>query len=860
MALELFKPFVMKSLVERGIANNIKSAKKMVDRARTEVWDALEEIIKEHPVMLNRAPTLHRLGIQAFEPVLVEGRAIKLHPLVCTAFNADFDGDQMAVHVPLSAEAQAEARFLILSANNLLRPQDGKPVTVPTQDMILGCYWLTMNRECEDIADDEQIKRFVDVNEVQLAYENHDISMHEPIYIRREGEYKGQTVRRMVKTTYGRMIFNERIPQDLGYVDREDEEHCLDFEISMVVGKSQLSKLIAKCIKVHGLAVSAEVLDAIKQMGYHYSTLGAITISVADMVIPPMKKEMIENTEKKIIRIEQQYRRGYISADERTRLTLAEWEQTTEEISDALFEGLKADNPINIMADSGARGSRAQIRQLAGMRGLVRNTAGKIIEIPIKANYREGLTVLEYFTASRGARKGLADTALRTADSGYLTRRLVDVSQDVIVREEDCGTTDGVEVSEIVDDGKVIEAFKDRLIGRYLAEDLVDEAIGEVLISHDKLMTETEANLIIGRGITKIKIRSVLACACKHGVCAKCYGSNLATGTPMNLGEAVGIIAAQSIGEPGTQLTMRTFHSGGVASKDAADITMGLPRVEEMFEARKPKRAAVLAEIGGTVHVELSKKSSVKNVTIQSDDGDVRVYPLPISAGILVEDGQVIEKGDMLTKGVLHPQDVLRIRGVAAVEEYLTKEVQKVYRQASMDINDRHIEIIIRQMMRKVRVDDPGDTDLLLGSFVDRFELAEANAKVRDRIANGEECLREATYSPTLLGITRASLATDSFLSAASFQETTRVLTDAAIKGKVDPLIGLKENVIIGKLIPAGTGMEDYKAEDTDENLTAAQYAFRRGTVNSDLDADLLDEPEEEADEFDDETESEDEE
>ena len=851
MALELFKPFVMKSLVERGIANNIKSAKKMVDRARTEVWDSLEEIIKEHPVMLNRAPTLHRLGIQAFEPVLVEGRAIKLHPLVCTAFNADFDGDQMAVHVPLSAEAQAEARFLILSANNLLRPQDGKPVTVPTQDMILGCYWLTMTRESEDIADDEKIKRFVDEDEVRLAYESKDITLHEPVYVRREGEFEGRRIERMVKTTYGRMVFNERIPQDLGYVDRSVEENALDFEISMAVGKSQLSKLIAKCIKKHGLAVSAEVLDAIKQMGYHYSTLGAITISVADMIIPPEKKIMIADTENKIMRIDQQYRRGYISAEERIRLTLAEWEQTTEDISAALFRGLKADNPISIMADSGARGSRAQIRQLAGMRGLVRNTAGKIIEIPIKANYREGLTVLEYFTASRGARKGLADTALRTADSGYLTRRLVDVSQDVIIREEDCGTTDGVEVYEITDKGQVIEKFEDRLIGRYLAADLVDEATGEVLISKDKLMTDADAALIKSRGIERIKIRSVLACACKHGVCAKCYGSNLATGTPMNLGEAVGIIAAQSIGEPGTQLTMRTFHSGGVASKDAADITQGLPRVEEMFEARKPKRAAVLAEISGTASVELSKKASVKNVTIRNDDGEVREYALPISAGILVEDGQTVQKGDMLTQGVLHPQDVLRVRGVEAVEGYLIQEVQKVYRQSAMDINDRHIEIIIRQMMRKVRVDDPGDTNLLLGSFVDRFELAEENAKIRKRVEAGETGLQEAQFSPTLLGITRASLATDSFLAAASFQETTRVLTEAAIKGKVDPLIGLKENVIIGTLIPAGTGMANYKTDSTDEHLTAAQYAFRRSKVKASADSEdtLMEDEEENTDE-----------
>ena len=857
MALELFKPFVMKSLVERGIANNIKSAKKMVDRARTEVWDALEEIIKEHPVMLNRAPTLHRLGIQAFEPVLVEGRAIKLHPLVCTAFNADFDGDQMAVHVPLSAEAQAEARFLILSANNLLRPQDGKPVTVPTQDMILGCYWLTMNRECEDIADDEQIKRFVDVNEVQLAYENHDISMHEPIYIRREGEYKGQTVRRMVKTTYGRMIFNERIPQDLGYVDREDEEHCLDFEISMVVGKSQLSKLIAKCIKVHGLAVSAEVLDAIKQMGYHYSTLGAITISVADMVIPPMKKEMIENTEKKIIRIEQQYRRGYISADERTRLTLAEWEQTTEEISDALFEGLKADNPINIMADSGARGSRAQIRQLAGMRGLVRNTAGKIIEIPIKANYREGLTVLEYFTASRGARKGLADTALRTADSGYLTRRMVDVSQDVIIREADCGTTEGVPATAMDSRGvavtdytkdhpdydNLVASFGENIHGRFLSEPVVNPATGEVLAEANTMLLSKDAAWLIENGVRRVMVRSVLSCEAKSGVCAKCYGLNLATGRPVDAGEAVGVIAAQSIGEPGTQLTMRTFHTGGVAGDD---ITQGLPRVEELFEARKPKRMALLAECSGIVNLEETKSGLWAVSVVDSANGETWVahdkYAL---TNIIVENGKHVDRGQELTRGSLNPHEVLSIRGIddltygtpgdpddpvrtySGVRNYLVQEVQKVYKQQGVEINNKHIEVIVRQMMRKVRVDEPGDTDLLSGSTVDINEIKAANRAIAGRIENGETELAPATYTPILLGITKASLATESWMSAASFQETTKVLTEAAIKGKVDHLVGLKENVIIGKLIPAGAGLDVYRnfeAETDEDVVDEAEY------------------------------------
>ena len=843
MALELFKPFVMKRLVENGSANNIKIAKKMVERTRPEVWDELEDIIKQHPVMLNRAPTLHRLGIQAFEPVLVEGRALKLHPLVCTAYNADFDGDQMAVHVPLSAEAQAEARFLMLSANNLLRPQDGNPVTVPTQDMILGCYWLTMNVDKENKPVNEQ-RIFINEDEVRLAFEEKIITIHEPIRVRKFGELNGEMRSAIVPTTMGRIIFNEQVPQDLGYVDRNDPDHFLDYEIDMVIGKKALSNLISACIKKHGFAVTSEVLDRIKETGFHYSTLGAITISVADMIIPQEKKAMLAETEAKVLKIDQQYRRGYVSAEERMRYTLAEWEATTEAVSDVMFNGFAKDNPIFIMQDSGARGNKAQIRQLAGMRGLIRNTAGKTIETPIKSNYREGLTVLEYFTAARGGRKGLADTALRTADSGYLTRRLVDVSQEVIIREEDCGTKEGMEVYEIVHNDQVIEKFKDRLIGRYLAADFVDEATGEVLVSSDTLMTEKEAKIIMDRGVTRIRIRSVLACACRYGVCSKCYGSNLATGGPMNIGEAVGIIAAQSIGEPGTQLTMRTFHTGGVAGKDAADITRGLPRVEEMFEVRKPKRAAVLTEISGVVRIEAARKATVKNVNVVSDEGEVKTYQIPVSAGILVNEGDRVEKGQELTEGILHPQDVLRTRGVEAVEDYILKEVQMVYRGSAMDINDRHIEIIIRQMMKKVRVDDPGDTDLLLGSYVDKYEITVQNAKVQARIDAGETELKLAEYSQTLMGITRAALATDSFLSAASFQETNRILTDASIKGKVDPLIGTKENVIIGKLIPAGTGLERYRtsSEEKEDHISLPRNV---GVNLSNPDFDLEDEEEE---------------
>jgi DNA-directed RNA polymerase subunit beta' len=710
-----------------------------------------------------------------------------------------------------------------------------------------------MLRDEEMPASRDEYKLFSSEEEAHMAYENNYITLHEPIIICKQGVIDGKRIVRTVETTIGRVIFNEKIPQDLGFVDRSVEGQEFDYEVSETVGKSQLSKIIERCIKKHGFARTAEVLDNIKSLGYHYSTLGAITISVADMVIPEEKKTYIAQAEDQVLAIEKQFKRGFISAEERYRLILNEWEETTNKVSDALFHHFKDDNPIKIMSDSGARGSKAQIRQLAGMRGLISNTAGRTIEIPIKANYREGLTVLEYFTASRGARKGLADTALRTADSGYLTRRLVDVSQDVIIRMEDCGTHEGIEVYEIEDNGQIIEKFEDRLIGRYPAvdmvlppEDVLDPETGEVKIakgslgsvSRERIMNENDAKAIVASGLTKFKIRSVLGCAARHGVCARCYGSNLATGEAMNLGEAVGIIAAQSIGEPGTQLTMRTFHTGGIASKDAKDITQGLPRVVEMFEARKPKHTATLAEISGTVFIEDAKKGSLKTVTIQGEE-EVRSYQIPASAGILVKQGDVVEKGDRLTEGNLYPQDVLRIRGVEAVEAFLIQEVQKVYGQHALDIDDRHIEIIIRQMMRKVRIEDPGDTNLLLGSFVDRFELISANQKIRQRIANGETNLREAVYVPVLLGITRASLATESFLSAASFQETTRVLTDAAIKGKVDPLLGLKENVIIGKLIPAGTGMPDYQDQvEEDEASYHADFRHATGDYYSELDGD----------------------
>ncbi len=806
MALELFKPFVMKKLVESNHANNIKSAKKMVERQKHEVWDALEVVIKEHPVLLNRAPTLHRLGIQAFEPVLVEGRALKLHPLVCTAYNADFDGDQMAVHVPLSAEAQAEARFLMLSANNLLKPQDGHPVTVPSQDMVLGSYYLTIEREEEGTG-----KVFCDYDEVILALDEKIIGIHSPIKMRVTREINGVKKTGIINCTAGRLIFNEPIPQDLGFVDRNDPEHELDLEVSFPVTKKELGKIIEKSINKHGFTVTAELLDRLKNLGFRYSTQGAITISVSDMVIPKEKYEYISATEKRITDIEKQFKRGFITDDERYRLVVEEWTKTTKDVTGALEKALDKYNPIFMMAHSGARGSMNQIRQLAGMRGLMANTSGKTIEIPIKANFREGLSVLEYFISSRGARKGLADTALRTADSGYLTRRLVDVSQDVIIREIDCGTTDGIEVYEIKDGNQTIEPFSDRLNGRYLAEALYD-ADGNIIMDTDRMMEDADVKRIIAAGITRAKIRSVLKCHARHGVCSHCYGANLATSDPVNIGESVGIIAAQSIGEPGTQLTMRTFHTGGVAG---GDITQGLPRVEELFEGRKPKKVAILSEISGVVSFDENKKSAPRAIIVTSDkEGDARSYPIPFGAIVKVHEGDVVTAGDELTEGALNPHDVLRIRGVAAVENYLIQEVQRVYRQQGVDINDRHIEVIVRQMMRKRRVDDAGDTELLTGAMVDVFEFEDANAKIHERIEAGEENLREATYIPVLLGITKASLATDSFLSAASFQETTRVLTDAAIKGKIDPLMGLKENVIIGKLIPAGSGMERYREFD----------------------------------------------
>ena len=871
MAVELFRPFIMKKLVEDGSANNIKSAKKMVDKGRTEVWDALDEIIKDHPVMLNRAPTLHRLGIQAFEPVLVEGRALKLHPLNCTAFNADFDGDQMAIHVPLSAEAQAEARLLMLSANNLLRPQDGGPVTVPTQDMVLGSYYLTMDRMgkaekgaetiwCEDAGDTNLTAHsivdaddFVAANdalekgqkkaayrplhfyaseeEALMAYNDHVIGPHCPIGVRRTMTVDGVSHTAVVESTPGRIIFNQNIPQDLGFVDRTDPAHVCDYEVTFTCGKKQLGQIVDRTINKHGFTVAAEVLDAIKATGYKHSTLAAITVSIADMTVPPKKYELVAASEQKVLDIENQYKMGFMTEHERYKQVVQVWEKTTNDVSDALQKNLDRYNPIFMMADSGARGSMKQIRQLAGMRGLIANTAGRTIEIPIKANYREGLTALEYFISSRGARKGLADTALRTADSGYLTRRMVDVSQDVIIREEDCHVTHGIKVSEISENGQVIEKFSDRLRGRFLVGDVVDADTGEVLLSSTKMMDENDAKILETHKWVQanyrdgdrctfdpavdehptVMIRTVLTCKAHSGVCAKCYGMNLATQQPVGPGEAVGIIAAQSIGEPGTQLTMRTFHTGGLAG---GDITQGLPRVEELFEARKPKRMATLAEIGGTVKFEETSKGSLVNIVITAPDGDTRTYAVP-HTGLLVKDGDVIEAGHQLTYGALNPHEVLRIRGADAVYNYLIQEVLRVYRQQGVDINDKHIEIIVRQMMRKVRLEDAGDTKLLDGSMVDVLELDDANEEIDRRNAAGErqengEPLRHAVGTQLLMGITKASLATDSFLSAASFQETTKVLTEAAIKGKADHLVGLKENVIIGKLIPAGTGLTAY--------------------------------------------------
>ncbi len=806
MALELFKPFVMKRLVEINAAGNIKTARKMVERVHPEVWDALEIVIKDHPVMLNRAPTLHRLGIQAFEPVLVEGRAIKLHPLVCTAFNADFDGDQMAVHVPLSAEAQAEARFLMLAAGNLLKPSDGKPVAVPTQDMVLGSYYLTIEKPGEP----GEGKAFRDEDEAMMAYQEKVIGLHSKIRVRRTMEIDGVMQSRVVETTIGRIIFNRPVPQDLGFVDRSIPENRFLYEVDFKVGKKQLSRIVEKCIKVHGPAKTSEVLDAIKNQGYKYSTQGSLTVAVCDASIPPEKKELIAEAEAMVDRITDMYNKGLMSDEDRYRRVIETWNSTTDKVTAALNKNMDPYNPIFMMSDSGARGSIAQIRQLAGMRGLIANTSGRTIEVPIRANYREGLNIMEYFISSRGARKGLADTALRTADSGYLTRRLVDVSQDVIIREHDCGTHRGIEVYDIKDGKEMIEPLTERLVGRFLSDDFCDPQTGEVVVSRDVMMTEKEADLLVNHyGVERINIRSVLTCDAKQGVCAHCYGANLATVEPVSIGEAVGIIAAQSIGEPGTQLTMRTFHTGGVASGE--DITQGLPRVEELFEGRKPKYLAIISEIDGVVSFGEDKK---KQLVIVTNEEDQRSYVIPFGSRKRVKEGDVIKKGDRITEGSINPNDILAISGPLAVQNYLIQEVQHTYRMQGVDINDKHVEVIVRQMMRKVRVEDSGDTYLLSGALVDRSEVDRENERVRARIEAGEIHLREATCQPVLLGITKASLATDSFLSAASFQETTRVLTEAAIKGKVDPLLGLKENVIIGKLVPAGTGVQMYSDLD----------------------------------------------
>ncbi len=913
MAIELFKPFVMKELVARGLAPNIKSAKRKVERAKPEVWDVLEDVIKEHPVLLNRAPTLHRLGIQACEPKLVEGRALKLHPLVCTAYNADFDGDQMAIHVPLSPEAQAEARFLMLSANNLLKPQDGHPVAVPTQDMILGSYYLTLakehydwianeictdeaklaymtelilNDEVEDALEiyDEQepiksftsvkdafeylitlpkvlknetkipvnpvtltlpeksvqisakklftlakkltIKKYTTTDEALLAYSNHECTLHEKIAVQVTKVINGVERTKLVETTAGRIIFNNNIPQDLGFVDREDPEKTFDFEIDFIVEKKQLGKIIDRCIRVHGTSTTADMLDKIKETGYKHSTLAAITVAVSDIEVPETKREMLAEAEAEIEKITELYRYGILTEQDRYEQVIKVWGATSEKVANAMLDNLGEFNPIFMMADSGARGSKNQIRQLAAMRGLMADTQGRTVEIPIRANFREGLNVLEYFISSHGARKGLTDTALRTADSGYLTRRLVDVSQDVIVREIDCGTTEGEWVTEINEGKENIEPLLDRIIGRVLLEDIVNPETGEVIVAVKDDTNDPSANIISDRdaekaikaGVKKVKIRNVLNC-CAKGVCAKCYGRNLATGNLVNVGEAVGIIAAQSIGEPGTQLTMRTFHAGGVAS--GSDITQGLPRIEELFEARRPKGLAIISEIAGTVSVSDTKTR--REVIIKNDElGEAKNYIIPYGASIKVKDGEYVEKGGELTVGSVNPNDILRINGPGAVQKYITREVQKTYRMQGVDINDKHVEVITRQMLRKVKVEDPGDTELLIGSTIDKFEFDKANKEAE---AKGGA---PATSSAVLLGITKAALATDSFLSAASFQETTKVLTDAAIKGKIDPLQGLKENVIIGKLIPAGTGMAIYK----DINITIDGEEVKNDQIN----------------------------
>ena len=812
MALELFKPFVMKDLVQKGIASNIKAARKKVERASTEVWDSLETVIKGHPVLLNRAPTLHRLGIQAFEPVLVEGHAIKLHPLVCTPFNADFDGDQMAVHLPLSTEAQREAKMLMLASGNLLKPSDGEPVTVPTQDMILGSYYLTMVNP-EDPGHD---KVFRDEDEALMAYAEHIVTLQAPVKVRRTMDFGNGPETALVTTTVGKIIFNTPIPQDLGYVDRTDPEHKFDYEVDFQVTKKKLPDIISRCLTKHGTKRCAIMLDHIKAQGYKYSTLSAITVAVPDAIIPEEKPAILAAADKKVEKVMKNFNRGLISDEERYKNTVEIWQAATEEVSNALSTNLKTHhqrNPIYMMSDSGARGSMDQIKQLAGMRGLLANTAGKTLEMPIRANYREGLNILEYFISSRGARKGLTDTALRTADSGYLTRRLVDVSQEVIIREEDCHATEGILVSEISEGNATIESFSERLIGRYALHDVKDPKTGELIVSKDKMMDMFDAEKIKAAGITELEIRSVMTCRAHVGVCARCYGSNMSNGQCVKVGESVGIIAAQSIGEPGTQLTMRTFHTGGIAS--AEDITQGLPRVEELFESRRPKAMAIMSEIAGTVHIDDTKKSRHVEVTGVDDNGApvTKSYLIPFGHRLKVMEGDVLVKGALLTEGHAYPQDILAVKGRIATQNYLISEVQKVYRLQGVEINDKHIEVIVRQMMRKVRIDDAGSSEFIMGSVVNRRDVMIENEKIQERIDAGETDLKLVQASQILLGITKSSLATDSFLSAASFQETTRVLTEAAIKGKVDPLAGLKENVIIGKLIPAGTGLPEVEEE-----------------------------------------------
>ena len=840
MAIELFKPFVMKELVSNGTAHNIKNAKKMVEKLETEVWDVLEDVIKEHPVMLNRAPTLHRLGIQAFEPILVEGKAIKLHPLVCTAFNADFDGDQMAVHLPLSVEAQAECRFLLLSPNNLLKPSDGGPVAVPSQDMVLGIYYLTQERGTS-VGDETPAlgegKMFKSVNEAILAYENQALTLHSRIKVYVEKQMPDGTVKSgIVESTLGRFIFNEILPQDLGFVDRSIPENELKLEVDFHVGKKGLKQILEKVINTHGATKTAEVLDSIKAMGYKYSTRASMTVSISDMTVPAQKRQMLADAEATVEKIMKNFRRGLITEEERYKEVVETWKKTDEELTDALLSGLNKYNNIFMMADSGARGSNQQIKQLAGMRGLMADTSGRTIELPIKSNFREGLDVLEYFISAHGARKGMSDTALRTADSGYLTRRLVDVSQELIVREVDCAENraeiPGMYVEAFMDGKEEIESLKSRITGRYLAEDIVDPKTGEVVVAANHMVTPKRASAIVKTGVDRVKIRTILTCRSHSGICAKCYGANMATGQAVQVGEAVGIIAAQSIGEPGTQLTMRTFHSGGVAGDD---ITQGLPRVEELFEARKPKGLAIIAEGAGVVSIRDEKKKREVVIT-NNETGEAKNYLIPFNSRIKpeIEDGKYIEAGDELTEGSVNPHDILKIKGVRAVQDYILREVQRVYRLQGVDINDKHVEVIVRQMLKKVRIETPGDSEYLPGMTADTLEFNETCEKLLEA---GQE---PPTATQILLGITKSSLATNSFLSAASFQETTKVLTEAAINGKVDPLIGLKENVIIGKLIPAGTGMKRYRSvkltTDTVEELNVSEDGeFSLGEDNDDV-------------------------